>query len=29
MDPWLYFLLSGKIRITKEGEEISSHQQKR
>jgi CRP-like cAMP-binding protein len=24
MDPWLYFLLSGKIRITKEGEEISS-----
>jgi CRP/FNR family transcriptional regulator, cyclic AMP receptor protein len=22
MDPWLYFLLSGKIRITKEGEEI-------
>ncbi len=24
MDPWLYFLLSGKIRITKEGEEIST-----
>jgi uncharacterized radical SAM superfamily Fe-S cluster-containing enzyme len=24
MDPWLYFLLSGKIRITKEGEEIGS-----
>jgi CRP/FNR family transcriptional regulator, cyclic AMP receptor protein len=24
MDPWLYFLLSGKIRITKEGEEISA-----
>ena len=24
MDPWLYFLLSGKIRITKEGEQIST-----
>ncbi len=24
MDPWLYFLLSGKIRITKEGEEIGT-----
>jgi CRP-like cAMP-binding protein len=22
MDPWLYFLLSGKIRVTKEGEDI-------
>ncbi|MBR9981511.1 MAG: cyclic nucleotide-binding domain-containing protein [Desulfatitalea sp.] len=24
MDPWLYFLLSGRIRVTKEGEEIST-----
>jgi CRP/FNR family cyclic AMP-dependent transcriptional regulator len=24
MDPWLYFLLSGKIRITKEGEDIGT-----
>jgi CRP-like cAMP-binding protein len=24
MDPWLYFLLSGKIRVTKEGQEIST-----
>jgi CRP-like cAMP-binding protein len=24
MDPWLYFLLSGKIRITKDGEEIGT-----
>ena len=24
MDPWLYFLLSGKIRISKEGEEIGT-----
>jgi CRP-like cAMP-binding protein len=24
MDPWLYFLLSGKIRVTKEGEEIGT-----
>ncbi|MDA8137074.1 MAG: cyclic nucleotide-binding domain-containing protein [Desulfobacteraceae bacterium] len=24
MDPWLYFLLSGKIRIVKEGEEIGT-----
>ena len=24
LDPWLYFLLSGKIRITKEGMEIGT-----
>ncbi len=24
MDPWLYFLLSGKIRVTKSGEEIGT-----
>jgi CRP/FNR family transcriptional regulator, cyclic AMP receptor protein len=24
MDPWLYFLLSGKIRVTKEGEQIGT-----